>query len=80
MILMDDHMPEMTGIEAVALIRSEEKQTGLHVPIIAMTANAMAGDREKYLSSGMDGYVSKPVDRQQLFQEIINLVKRKKEA
>ncbi len=80
MILMDDHMPEMTGLEAVALIRIEEKQTGLHVPIIAMTANAMSGDREKYLASGMDGYIAKPVDRQQLFGEIINLVRQKKEA
>ena len=79
LVLMDDQMPEMSGVEAVTIIRTEEKQTGLHLPIIAMTANAMAGDREKYLAVGMDGYVSKPIDRDQLFREIINLVKQRKE-
>lgn len=79
-ILMDDHMPEMSGIEATAIIRNEEKQTGLHIPIIAMTANAMSGDREKYLAMGMDGYVSKPIDREYLFQTIINLVQQRKQA
>jgi PAS domain S-box-containing protein len=73
-ILMDDNMPLLTGIEATQVIRREEKQTGLHVPIIAMTANAMAGDREKYIASGMDGYVSKPIDRNLLYGEIVNLV------
>jgi PAS domain S-box-containing protein len=77
-ILMDDHMPEMTGIEATAAIRMEEKQTGAHVPIIAMTANAMAGDREKYLASGMDGYVSKPIDREVMFAEIIKIIQQRK--
>jgi CheY-like chemotaxis protein len=79
-ILMDDHMPEMSGIEATAIIRTEEKQTGMHVPIVAMTANAMAGDREKYLACGMDGYVSKPIDRELLFSTIIQLVQQRKEA
>ncbi len=79
-ILMDDHMPEMTGIEATAAIRMEEKQTGAHVPIIAMTANAMAGDREKYLASGMDGYVSKPIDREVMFAEIIKTIQQRKAA
>jgi CheY-like chemotaxis protein len=73
-ILMDDNMPLLSGIEATQVIRREEKQTGLHVPIIAMTANAMAGDRERYLASGMDGYVSKPIDRNLLYEEIANLV------
>jgi PAS domain S-box-containing protein len=73
-ILMDDNMPLLTGIEATQVIRREEKQTGLHVPIIAMTANAMSGDRERYLASGMDGYVSKPIDRNLLYEEIVNLV------
>ena len=73
-ILMDDNMPLLSGIEATQVIRREEKQTGQHVPVIAMTANAMAGDREKYLASGMDGYVSKPIDRNLLYEEIVNLV------
>jgi len=76
-ILMDDHMPLLSGIEATQVIRREEKQTGHHVPVIAMTANAMAGDREKYLASGMDGYVSKPIDRNLLYEEIVNLVTRR---
>ncbi|NLE64605.1 MAG: PAS domain S-box protein [Elusimicrobia bacterium] len=79
-VLMDDLMPEMSGVEATALIRNEEKQTGLHVPIIAMTANAMAGDREKYIGCGMDDYVSKPIDREALYQAIINLVRKGKDA
>jgi CheY-like chemotaxis protein len=78
LILMDDHMPEMTGVEATVIIRTEEKQTGLHVPIVAMTANAMSGDREKYLAQGMDAYISKPIDREALFQTIINLVQQRK--
>lgn len=80
LILMDDHMPEMSGVEATSIIRTEEKQTGLHMPIIAMTANAMAGDREKYLAVGMDAYVSKPIDREVLFKEIINVVKQRTEG
>ena len=67
-------MPLLSGIETTQVIRREEKQTGQHVPIIAMTANAMAGDREKYLASGMDGYVSKPIDRHLLYEEIVKLV------
>lgn len=73
-ILMDDNMPLLSGSEATQVIRREEKQTGHHVPVIAMTANAMAGDRERYLASGMDGYVSKPIDRNLLYEEIANLV------
>jgi CheY-like chemotaxis protein len=73
-ILMDDSMPLLNGIEATRVIRQEENRTGHHVPVIAMTANAMTGDREKYLASGMDGYVSKPIDRHLLYEEIVNLV------
>jgi PAS domain S-box-containing protein len=76
-ILMDDSMPVLTGVETTQVIRREEKQTGQHVPIIAMTANAMAGDREKYLATGMDGYVSKPINRNLLYEEIANLVSQR---
>ena len=66
LVLMDVHMPDMDGIEATMAIREKEKTTGLHQPIIAMTALAMKGDRERCLAAGMDGYLSKPIDLQQL--------------
>jgi signal transduction histidine kinase len=66
LVLMDVHMPDMDGIEATIAIREKEKSTGLHQPVIAMTALAMKGDRERCLAAGMDGYLSKPIDLQQL--------------
>jgi two-component system sensor histidine kinase/response regulator len=70
LILMDIQMPEMDGLQATAAIRREELVTGKHIPIIAMTANAMAGDRERYLAAGMDGYASKPLHVADLFAAI----------
>lgn len=62
LILMDCHMPEMNGFEATAQIRTLEEENGEHIPIIAMTANAMPGERERCLAYGMDEYISKPLD------------------
>jgi CheY-like chemotaxis protein len=70
LILMDVHMPEMDGLEATQAIRQQEQTSGSHIPIIAMTASAMKGDREECLAAGMDGFVSKPVDQSELFTAV----------
>jgi signal transduction histidine kinase/DNA-binding response OmpR family regulator len=70
LILMDVQMPEMDGLQATKAIREKEKASGHHLPIIAMTANAMLGDREQCLQSGMDGYLAKPLSVKELFEAI----------
>jgi CheY-like chemotaxis protein len=76
LILMDMQMPEMDGFEAAAAIRKWEAQAGheSYIPIIALTAHALKGDREKCLAAGMDGYVSKPIRANMLFKVIEEVV------
>jgi two-component system sensor histidine kinase/response regulator len=73
-ILMDVQMPEMGGLEATAAIRAAERHTGGHVPIVALTARAMTGDREQCLAAGMDAYVPKPIRAEELFAAIDAIV------
>ncbi|PYP89872.1 MAG: hybrid sensor histidine kinase/response regulator [Blastocatellia bacterium AA13] len=74
LILMDVQMPEMTGFEAVGAIRRAERASGTHIPIMAMTAHAMQGDRERCLEAGMDGYLSKPIRANDLIRSIEELM------
>jgi two-component system sensor histidine kinase/response regulator len=69
-VLMDGHMPELDGIEATHAIRQRERGTGRHTPILALTAQAMQGDRERYFAAGMDGYLTKPFQSVQLYAAI----------
>ena len=70
LVLMDVQMPEVGGLEATQTIRERERAAGGHMPILALTASAMAGDREACLAAGMDGYVSKPIRPDELFAAI----------
>ena len=70
LVLMDVQMPEMDGFEATETIRKKEESTGTHLPIIAMTAHAMQGDKERCLAAGMDGYLSKPLNIRNLLKVI----------
>jgi PAS domain S-box-containing protein len=75
-VLMDVQMPEMDGLAATAALRERDKQTGGHVPVVAMTAHAMKGDRERCLAAGMDAYVSKPLRIQELLDVLGSVVDR----
>ncbi|MEE9502409.1 MAG: response regulator, partial [Candidatus Aminicenantaceae bacterium] len=78
LILMDVQMPVMDGFEATETIRKKEESTGGHIPIIAMTAHAMKGDRERCLESGMDDYMTKPLNPAEVFQKINDAMKNKR--
>jgi PAS domain S-box-containing protein len=74
LILMDVQMPEMDGLETTAQIRKMEKATGAHIPIIALTAHAMQGDKDMCLKAGMDNYLSKPLKSEKMLQTIASLL------
>jgi CheY-like chemotaxis protein len=74
LILMDIQMPEMDGLSATRKIRENERETRRHLPIIAMTAHAMKGDRERCIEAGMDGYVSKPITSQEVEEAIAGVL------
>ncbi|HQU71770.1 MAG TPA: response regulator, partial [Calditrichia bacterium] len=76
MVLMDIHMPELDGVETTRKIRHQEKGTDRHLPIIALTANAMESDRERFLDEGMDEYVSKPIQKTDLIRALSETVNR----
>jgi CheY-like chemotaxis protein len=77
LIFMDVQMPVMGGYDATASIREAERSRNKHTPIIALTAHAMSGDRQRCLEAGMDGYLSKPVARQELLKEIERVLRPK---
>ena len=75
LVLLDMHMPVMDGREAIKILR-QSKESWSKIPVIALTADAMSGDREKCLDLGMDGYVPKPVDQRELFVEILEVMRK----
>lgn len=77
-VLMDIQMPELNGYEVAKRFREMEKETGTYTPILAMTANSLAGDREKSLASGMDDYIAKPLNMSDINDRIEALIKLKK--
>jgi two-component system sensor histidine kinase/response regulator len=77
LVLMDVQMPEMDGLEATTIIREKEKKTGQHQPIVALTAHAMTGDRDRCLTVGMDGYLTKPIRPQELDELLDSYVNRR---
>ena len=74
-VLMDVQMPVMNGIEATEALRRSERASGRHIPVVALTANAMKGDKERYLKCGMDDYLSKPIRRKELAETLQRVVR-----
>jgi signal transduction histidine kinase/DNA-binding response OmpR family regulator len=79
LVLMDVNMPDMDGLEATAIVRHREAESGRHTPIIAMTASAMKGDRERFMAAGMDEYVSKPFEPEVLREMIDEFAARQRD-
>ena len=79
LVLMDVHMPVMDGLASTAAIRRHEQSSSRHVPIIAVTADAIRGDKERFLAAGMDGYISKPIERAKLLETIASAVRASRE-
>jgi len=73
LVFMDVQMPEMDGFEATRRLRQRERKAGTHVPIVAMTAHAMGGDRERCLDAGMDDHVTKPISRKVLEETVARI-------
>lgn len=80
LVFMDCQMPEMDGFEATRIIRNSEIQSGRHIPIVAVTAHAIQGDREKCLSAGMDAYITKPLKRDALGEVLARFILKKRSA
>lgn len=76
LILMDISMPVQNGLDATREIRGEEAGTGLHVPIVALTAHALKGDEEKCIESGADYYLTKPINPDVLLKKVAEIIKR----
>lgn len=79
LVLMDIQMPEMDGFEATAVICENEKVTGTHLPVVALTAHAMKGDEDRRRAAGMDGYLTKPIRPQELDELLKKYVLRREE-
>ena len=78
-VLMDGRMPEMDGFEATSRIREFEKKSGKRVPIMAITAYALDGDREKFIAAGVDDYITKPIESDEIFTgKILGLLNKNK--
>jgi PAS domain S-box-containing protein len=79
LVLMDVQMPEMNGLEATVAIREQERSTDAHIPIMAMTAHAMKGDRDRCLAAGMDAYISKPINVNEFFDAVESVFRAARE-